>query len=64
MPEIVAESLLPHIERELGIPVLTLIIDEMTGEAGYMTRVEAFIDMLEKRREREKYEGSWALSWD
>ena len=55
MPEIVAESLLPSVERDLDIPVLTLIIDEMTGEAGYMTRVEAFIDMLEKRREnREK----------
>lgn len=64
MPEIVAESLLPSVERELGIPVLTLIIDEMTGEAGYMTRVEAFVDMLEKRRESEKYEGGWKLSWN
>lgn len=64
MPEIVAESLLPYMERELGIPVLTLIIDEMTGEAGYMTRVEAFIDMLEKRREQVKYEGGWELSWN
>lgn len=64
MPEIVAESLLPHIERDLGIPVLTLIIDEMTGEAGYMTRVEAFIDMLEKRRESEKHADGWALSWN
>lgn len=64
MPEIVAESLLPIVERELGIPVLTLIIDEMTGEAGYMTRVEAFIDMLEKRRECEGYGGRRLLSWD
>ncbi|MEN6314228.1 MAG: CoA protein activase [Clostridiaceae bacterium] len=64
MPEIVAESLLPSIERELGIPVLTLIIDEMTGEAGYMTRVEAFADMLEKRRESGKNEGGWELSWN
>lgn len=64
MPEIVAESLLPSIESELGIPVLTLIIDEMTGEAGYMTRVEAFIDMLERRRESERYEGRWKLSWN
>ena len=46
MPEIVAESLMPAIERDTGIPVLTLIMDEMTGEAGYMTRVEAFIDLL------------------
>jgi len=64
MPEIVAESLLTSIESELGIPVLTLIIDEMTGEAGYMTRVEAFIDMLDKRRESELYEGGWELSWN
>lgn len=64
MPEIVAESLLPSIESELGIPVLTLIIDEMTGEAGYMTRVEAFIDMLEKRRECKRHESEWLLSWN
>jgi predicted nucleotide-binding protein (sugar kinase/HSP70/actin superfamily) len=74
MPEIVAESLLPCIERELGIPILTLIIDEMTGEAGYITRVEAFIDMLERRRELGQNEpeqnetGSnedgWVLSWN
>lgn len=64
MPEIVAESLLPSIEREMGIPVLTLIIDEMTGEAGYMTRVEAFVDMLERRRESKQHEGRWSLSWN
>jgi predicted nucleotide-binding protein (sugar kinase/HSP70/actin superfamily) len=56
MPEIVAESLLPSIERDLGIPVLTLIMDEMTGEAGYMTRVEAFVDLLNKRREESEVE--------
>ncbi len=64
MPEIVAKSLLPSVERALDIPVLTLIIDEMTGEAGYMTRVEAFVDMLEKRRERGKYEVGRLLSWN
>jgi predicted nucleotide-binding protein (sugar kinase/HSP70/actin superfamily) len=64
MPEIVAESLLPSVENDMGIPVLSLIIDEMTGEAGYMTRVEAFVDMLEKRRESEKYEGGGELSWN
>ena len=62
MPEIVAESILPKVERDYDIPVLTLIIDEMTGEAGYMTRVEAFIDLLTKRRERVESVGKWALS--
>ncbi len=64
MPEIVAESLLPSVESELGIPVLSLIIDEMTGEAGYMTRVEAFVDMLEQRRESKDYESGLEFSWN
>lgn len=50
MPEIVAESILPTVEKEFKIPVLTLIIDEMTGETGYMTRIEAFADLMERRR--------------
>ena len=33
------------------MPIMTLIIDELTGEAGYMTRLEAFVDMLKLRRE-------------
>ena len=51
MPEIVAQAILPELSRDYDLPVLTLIIDEMTGEAGYMTRVEAFIDLLNHRRE-------------
>lgn len=62
MPEIVAESILPSIERDLNIPVLTLIIDEMTGEAGYLTRLEAYTDLLYKRRERKTVEGNRVLS--
>jgi len=62
MPEIVAESILPAIERDFNIPVLTIIIDEMTGEAGYLTRIEAFADLLVRRRESTTVEGSWTLS--
>lgn len=50
MPEIVAQAMMPKVSSEQDIPVLTLIIDEMTGEAGYMTRVEAFVDLLRQRR--------------
>ncbi|MDP4108677.1 MAG: CoA protein activase [Bacillota bacterium] len=52
MPEIVAQSVLPGLSRDKDIPVMTLIIDEMSGEAGYMTRIEAFLDVLDRRRER------------
>jgi len=33
-----------------GVPYLVLKIDEHTGEAGFNTRIEAFADMLERRR--------------
>ena len=51
MPEIVSKAILPTISRDKKLPILSLIVDEMTGEAGYMTRIEAFIDLLERRRE-------------
>lgn len=58
IPEIVAKSILPSVSRDLNIPLLTLFIDEQTGKAGVQTRLEAFVDLLERRREikRGKFE--------
>lgn len=42
-------------------PFTTIVIDEHTGEAGLVTRLEAFVDMLERRRRRAK-EASLASS--
>jgi predicted nucleotide-binding protein (sugar kinase/HSP70/actin superfamily) len=53
MPEIVAQSILPEISRDLNLPVLTLVLDEHTGDAGFVTRLEAFIDLLERKRQEE-----------
>ncbi len=50
MPEIVVKAVLPAIQQDKSFPVLALVVDEMTGEAGYVTRIEAFIDMLHMRR--------------
>jgi predicted nucleotide-binding protein (sugar kinase/HSP70/actin superfamily) len=55
MPEIVSKSILPSISRDNNFPVMSLVVDDMTGEAGYITRVEAFIDLLERRRENVLY---------
>lgn len=52
MPEIVAKSILKSVEKDYDFPIMTLVIDEMTGEAGFITRLEAFVDLLNKRRER------------
>jgi predicted nucleotide-binding protein (sugar kinase/HSP70/actin superfamily) len=51
MPEIVSKSILPSVSRDNNFPIMTLIVDEMTGEAGYVTRIEAFLDLLERRKE-------------
>lgn len=50
MPEIVSKAILPSIARDRDFPIMSLVVDEMTGEAGFITRIEAFIDMLERRK--------------
>lgn len=50
MPENIATSIIPKVQRDHDIPVLTLAFDEQTGRAGLVTRVEAFMDLLLARR--------------
>jgi predicted nucleotide-binding protein (sugar kinase/HSP70/actin superfamily) len=50
MPEIIADSILPNVVKDFDIPLLTLVIDEQSGRAGLVTRLEAFIDLLINRR--------------
>ncbi len=54
MPEIIAQSALVEVQKKYDIPIMTLIVDEMTGEEGYVTRLEAFVDMLGMRKHRMK----------
>ncbi|MGI6659466.1 MAG: acyl-CoA dehydratase activase-related protein [Dethiobacteraceae bacterium] len=39
-----------YYKRRRTIPVLLLTLDEHSGEAGVVTRLEAFVDMLRRRR--------------
>lgn len=52
MPEIVAQSILPKISEDTGFPIMTLIMDEHSGEAGMVTRLEAYIDLLHRKSEQ------------
>ena len=36
--------------KEKGMPLIHLTIDEHTGEAGFVTRLEAFVDMLMRKK--------------
>lgn len=52
MPEIVASSILPRIQEDYGMPIMTLTVDEHTGRSGVQTRLEAFVDLLERSRQK------------
>jgi predicted nucleotide-binding protein (sugar kinase/HSP70/actin superfamily) len=48
-PEIVAAAVLPRMARDHSVPLLALSFDEHSGQAGLATRLEAFVDLLERR---------------
>lgn len=55
MPEIITKSILPSISKDKDFPIMSLVVDEMTGEGGYVTRIEAFLDLLERRQQNVLY---------
>lgn len=58
MPEIVCKAILPTISKEEEFPIMSLVVDELTGESGFDTRVEAFVDLLERRNFKDVSYGS------
>ena len=57
MPEIIAQNMFPKVSREHDIPVLCVVLDEQMGKAGLQTRLEAFVDLMRRRRHRKRPEG-------
>jgi len=52
MPEIMSQNIFPAMRENCEIPILPLIMDEQTGKAGYLTRLEAFVDLMKRRKRR------------
>ena len=50
MPEIVSQNILSKVSHDENIPVLSLVLDEQTGKTGYITRIEAFIDLVKRKK--------------
>jgi predicted nucleotide-binding protein (sugar kinase/HSP70/actin superfamily) len=48
MPEIIAQNIMPRTKEQ--IPVLTVLCDEQLAKPGVLTRLEAFVDMLNSKR--------------
>ncbi len=53
-PEVVSQNILPHVSKKENIPVISLIIDEQTGIAGLETRLEAFVDLVQRQKTSNK----------
>ncbi len=51
MPELVASSVIQRIGRDRDFPVLSMVFDEHVSEANVITRLEAFVDLLERRKD-------------
>lgn len=54
MPEIMSQNIFPKMREDIGIPILSLIMDEQTGKAGYLTRLEAFVDLMRRKKMKNK----------
>ena len=52
MPEIMSQNIIPSMRENIDIPILSLILDEQTGKAGYLTRLEAFVDLMRRKKRR------------
>jgi predicted nucleotide-binding protein (sugar kinase/HSP70/actin superfamily) len=50
MPENVALEALGCIAEETGVPVLSLSFDEHASRTGLLTRLEAFVDVVKRRK--------------
>ena len=54
MPEIMSQNIFPKMREDIDIPILSLIMDEQTGKAGYLTRLEAFVDLMRRKKMKNK----------
>lgn len=50
-PDAMVDKLIELEARNNKMPFITITIDEHTGEAGMSTRLEAFVDMLKRRKD-------------
>ena len=58
LPELVTQSASAKLSKDLDMPILTLTIDEQTGQANNTTRLEAFIDLVKNKKSQQHRESS------
>ena len=61
MPEIMSQNIFPAMREDHNIPILTLVMDEQSGKAGYITRLEAFVDLMRRKKRKNQTENKSVL---
>jgi len=49
-PEAIARTIFQKLSKDLSFPILSVVLDEHTAETGLLTRLEAFVDLLRRKR--------------
>ncbi|MHA1618158.1 MAG: hypothetical protein ACTSVZ_02680 [Promethearchaeota archaeon] len=62
LPHISSKNILPQVSKHYDMPVLSLVVDEQTGEAGFQTRLEAYVDLLKRKRDMDAAKGTSKLA--
>jgi predicted nucleotide-binding protein (sugar kinase/HSP70/actin superfamily) len=49
-PDSLISELIMRDMNTVGIPYLSIIIDEHSGDAGLLTRIESFVEMIKRKK--------------
>jgi predicted nucleotide-binding protein (sugar kinase/HSP70/actin superfamily) len=53
MPEVTARSIITnHLKKKYDLPIIYFSFDEQSGQEGFRTRLEAFVDLMTERRNK------------
>ena len=56
MPEVTARTIITnHLKKKYGLPFISFSFDESNAVEGFRTRLEAFIDLMESKKNQEKH---------
>jgi len=55
-PDSLIDEIITRDAKKIGLPYICLVLDEHSGQAGVITRVEAFVDMIIRKKRMMKIE--------
>jgi len=50
LPELMSQSIIPQVSKDLNLPIISFALDEQSGLANNLTRLEAFVDLIKAQK--------------